>query len=254
VFGDARDGGARDHHGVDIFAARGTPAVAVSAGTVQRVEETSRGGKVVWVQDPRRNARIYYAHLDRQMVVRGQAVEIGDTIGFVGNTGNARTTPPHLHFGVYSRGPVDPAPFITQPRRRLPANTADLDLLGEWARTSAAAELRTTPDLERADSLAAALAPESPLRVLAGSGSLYRVRLPDGREGWVSARLTEPAERPLRSWVAEAPAVVRAWPAALAPVVEDVGPGTSLPVLGTLGGHLFVETPSGRRGWIGQDD
>jgi murein DD-endopeptidase MepM/ murein hydrolase activator NlpD/SH3-like domain-containing protein len=253
VFGDSRDGGARDHHGVDIFAKRGTPALAVSAGTVQRVEVTSLGGKVVWVQDAKRGARIYYAHLDSQLVSRGQALQIGDTVGFVGNTGNARTTPPHLHFGVYSRGPVDPAPFITPPHRRLPASTADLALLGGWARTNAAAELRTTPEAEAKDSLAWKLEAGAPFRILAGSGGSFRVRLPDGREGWVPARVAERAERPLRSWVASAEETVRATPDAVAPVVALVEAGTELPVLGAFGGYVLVETPGGRRGWVSQE-
>jgi murein DD-endopeptidase MepM/ murein hydrolase activator NlpD len=56
----------------------------------------------------------YYAHLDRQAVTPGQRVNAGDLVGWVGNTGNARTTPPHLHFGVYlaAAGAVDPLPFI----------------------------------------------------------------------------------------------------------------------------------------------
>ena len=104
VFGDARDGGRRNHHGVDIFAPRGTPVLASVAGVVSRANVTNLGGKVVWVRDERYGRNLYYAHLDSQHVARGQRVELGDTLGFVGNTGNARTTPPHLHYGIYVRG------------------------------------------------------------------------------------------------------------------------------------------------------
>jgi len=118
VFGVPRDGGRRSHHGVDIFARRGTPVVATSPGIVRGVRVTNLGGKVVWLRDPARNASMYYAHLDSQTVDNGDRVETGDTLGFVGNSGNAITTPPHLHFGIYRRGdgPVDPDPFIRRPR------------------------------------------------------------------------------------------------------------------------------------------
>ena len=49
------------------------------------------------------NLRLYYAHLDTQLVAPGQIVRAGDPIGTIGNTGNAITTPPHLHFGVFLR-------------------------------------------------------------------------------------------------------------------------------------------------------
>jgi hypothetical protein len=142
VFGAERDGGARSHDGVDIFAPRGTPVLAAAAGQAYRVGITGLGGKVVWVRDPVRNARLYYAHLDSQHVRNGDRIEIGDTLGFVGNTGNARTTPPHLHFGVYDRGPTDPAPFLWRDDPRPPRLTLSLeplgDLVGDNARVMAA--------------------------------------------------------------------------------------------------------------------
>ena len=55
-----------------------------------------------------------WVHLDEQLVEPGQWVEPGDVVGRVGNTGNARTTPPHLHFAIYAegQGPIDPDPFL----------------------------------------------------------------------------------------------------------------------------------------------
>ncbi|HLF12140.1 MAG TPA: M23 family metallopeptidase, partial [Gammaproteobacteria bacterium] len=104
-FGAERDGGARAHRGVDIFAPRGATAVAATDAWVVRVETTRVGGNVVWLQPLFGNMRLYYAHLDRQYVERGQFVLAGEPIGAVGNTGNAISTPPHLHFGVYVRKP-----------------------------------------------------------------------------------------------------------------------------------------------------
>jgi murein DD-endopeptidase MepM/ murein hydrolase activator NlpD len=117
-FGAERDGGRRAHRGVDIFAARGTPALAATDGWVTRVETTGRGGKVVWLQPLFGNMRVYYAHLDEQWVTPGEFVFAGQPLGAIGNTGNAVTTPPHLHFGVYVRRPGvrggarDPAEFL----------------------------------------------------------------------------------------------------------------------------------------------
>jgi murein DD-endopeptidase MepM/ murein hydrolase activator NlpD len=113
-FRDPRDGGRREHHGVDIFAPRGTPVLAAAPGVVSSVGTTGLGGNVVWVWDSRRRHSHYYAHLAEQAVSVGQRVNAGDVIGYVGNTGNARTTPPHLHFGIYALGdgPIDPYPFV----------------------------------------------------------------------------------------------------------------------------------------------
>jgi murein DD-endopeptidase MepM/ murein hydrolase activator NlpD len=117
-FGAERDGGRRSHRGVDIFAARGTPVLAATDGWVTRVETTRVGGNVIWMQPLFGNMRVYYAHLHEQWVKPGDFVLAGEPLGSVGNTGNAITTPPHLHFGVYVRQPGlrggarDPAEFL----------------------------------------------------------------------------------------------------------------------------------------------
>jgi murein DD-endopeptidase MepM/ murein hydrolase activator NlpD len=122
-FGAPRDGGRRAHHGVDIFAPRGTPVLAASDGVVWSVGTNRLGGNVVWIARPTRGERHYYAHLDQQLVRAGTFVHQGDVIGTVGNTGNARHTPPHLHFGIYAiGGPVDPLPYIAAITRARPAD------------------------------------------------------------------------------------------------------------------------------------
>ncbi|MGO1502288.1 MAG: M23 family metallopeptidase, partial [Marinobacter sp.] len=113
-FGASRDNGAREHHGVDIFAKRGTPVRAVIDGRV-RTGTGGIGGNHVWLSGGMpgiSSASYYYAHLDSFAIESGDAVKKGEILGYVGNTGNARTTPPHLHFGIYSGGPIDPAPFL----------------------------------------------------------------------------------------------------------------------------------------------
>lgn len=251
LFGVDRDGGRRSHDGVDIFARRGTPVLAASAGLVNRVNITNLGGKVVWVRDPVRNANIYYAHLDSQHVRNGERVELGDTLGFVGNTGNARTTPPHLHFGVYRRGegPVDPVPFLRPPPSDLAELTADVALLGAWVRLSNdGIRLRAAPGT-RAPVLRE-LERHTPLRVLGGSGEFYRVRLPDGSRGYVAARLTESADQPVASQVARGADAVLMQPVLDAPVVTTLAAGTEVPVLGRYGSYLYVRVPAGHTGWI----
>lgn len=111
---DPRDGGSRPHEGVDIFAARGTPVVAVTDGRVSSTGNRGLGGKQVWLRDGFFGKTMYYAHLDSIASSSGQKVKQGDTLGFVGNTGNAKTTAPHLHFGIYKgkTGAIDPFPFI----------------------------------------------------------------------------------------------------------------------------------------------
>jgi murein DD-endopeptidase MepM/ murein hydrolase activator NlpD len=118
-FGADRDGGRRAHHGVDIFAERRTPVRAAASGIVMSVGTNGLGGNIVWITRPMRGESHYYAHLDRQLVTAGTYVKEGDVIGLVGNTGNARGTAPHLHFGIYTAGgPVDPLPYISQHSRR----------------------------------------------------------------------------------------------------------------------------------------
>jgi murein DD-endopeptidase MepM/ murein hydrolase activator NlpD len=113
VFGDASfsdDYGAPRavtgwHHGNDIFAATGTPVLAVADGTLSRVGVNTLGGNRLWLTDEAGN-EFYYAHLSAYApaTVSGARVRAGQVIAFVGNTGQAITTPPHLHFEVHPGG------------------------------------------------------------------------------------------------------------------------------------------------------
>ena len=90
----------RFHDGVDVFAPRGTPVVASVAGTVRQVE-SSRSGRAVSLAGED-GVTYFGAHLDR-FGVSGRVAR-GDVIGFVGTSGNARGTPPHLHFEMRPNG------------------------------------------------------------------------------------------------------------------------------------------------------
>ena len=252
-FGDSREGGRRGHRGVDIFAPRGTPVLSATNGRVYRVETTRIGGKVVWVRDSDESQRVYYAHLDSQVVRDGMDVQRGTLLGFVGNTGNARTTPPHLHFSVYSRGAVrgavDPWYYLYQPSQTLPDASAPLEHLGEWTRTvNDGIRLRGGPS--RRAEVVAELEQSTPLRVLAASGSWYRVRLPNGKDGFVAARLTEAVVEPLRRQFIESASALFSSPSPVAPVMEDVEAGTEVAVLGSYEGFLYVQSPDGSTGWL----
>ena len=180
-FGAPRDGGARDHHGIDIFAPRGTPVIAITDGVV-RADETPRGGRVIWLRDGRVGRNLYYAHLHDWAVESGTAVRVGDVIGYVGNTGNARTTPPHLHFGIYDRGPSDPAPYLYRDDPVPPRVTAPLDLLGDWMRVARpSARLRPVHALATGD--LRPLPRDVEVRVVAARRGDYRVWLRDGTSG-----------------------------------------------------------------------
>lgn len=137
VWGDARDGGKRRHEGIDIFAPKLTPAVAAANGLITGVREGGIGGKTVWLRPEGKSFTLYYAHLDQQLVQEGQQVKKGDVVGLVGNTGNAATTSPHLHFGIYSwSGAVDPLPFVNKNVRTAPA-VADKKLTAQLKLTKA---------------------------------------------------------------------------------------------------------------------
>ncbi|KMM76837.1 peptidase [Xanthomonas sp. NCPPB 1128] len=117
TFGAPR-GRDRQHAGVDIFAKRGTPVVAATRGIVVAIAERGLGGRQVWVLGPARQ-RHYYAHLEAWApgLQVGDLVEPGDPLGAVGDSGNARGTPPHLHYGIYAEGGAyDPLPLLRAAR------------------------------------------------------------------------------------------------------------------------------------------
>jgi murein DD-endopeptidase MepM/ murein hydrolase activator NlpD len=108
------------HHGNDIFATTGTPVLAMADGTLSRVGINTLGGNRLWLTDEAGN-EFYYAHLSAYAPasISGARVRAGQVIAFVGNTGQAITTPPHLHFEVHPQGgdSVNPYPYLVAWRR-----------------------------------------------------------------------------------------------------------------------------------------
>ena len=116
TWGAARSQG-RSHEGIDIMAPRGTKVFSATDGLIADLRNNNLGGKVIWVMGPAGSWH-YYAHLDahKRGLNIGDSVKKGDIIGYVGNTGNARHTSPHLHYGIYlngkGRGAVNPFPYL----------------------------------------------------------------------------------------------------------------------------------------------
>jgi murein DD-endopeptidase MepM/ murein hydrolase activator NlpD len=99
---DAPRDHARRHEAIDILAPRGTPVLAVEAGTIEKLFTSALGGLTVYEFDPTRTYEYYYAHLDGYALHLRERdrVERGQVLGYVGTTGNAPKNTPHLHFGV----------------------------------------------------------------------------------------------------------------------------------------------------------
>lgn len=119
--------GSRTHEGQDIFAPKGTKVLSATNGYIYKIGENNLGGQTVSVISS--GGRIYYyAHLDSYApgIKVGDPVTTRSLLGFVGTTGNAQGTPPHLHFGVYTFGygnAINPLPLITDRTASAPVIT-----------------------------------------------------------------------------------------------------------------------------------
>ncbi|MXV15556.1 M23 family metallopeptidase [Hufsiella ginkgonis] len=197
-WGVERDAGARKHEGVDIFSSFRTPVIAAADGMVSHVTINNLGGKVVFMRPSEKRYTLYYAHLDSQLVGDGQLVKQGDTLGLMGNTGNAVNTPPHLHFGIYTNsGAVDPFPFIDPLIREPPAIGVPSSQLGKTARLNRKVTF-STPAAEMTQPQE--LPVNTLLRLEAASGNRYTVTLPDGRTGYVAGSAITPGTAAIRKY------------------------------------------------------
>jgi len=131
-FGFARMTGTPDEHwheGIDIFAPTGTPLYATERGVITRIGVGRLGGLKLWLRGES-GTDWYYAHLSafNDELREGDLVEAGDLVGYVGQTGNAVGTPPHLHMQMHPGGgrPVNPYPLLNM-RLELDAEAALAD-------------------------------------------------------------------------------------------------------------------------------
>lgn len=246
-FGEPRDGGRRRHEGVDIFAPRGTRVVAAADGWVVRVGKRGRGGKVVWMETLD-GLRLYYAHLSRRKVREGRKLRAGEVVGRVGSSGNAGRRSPHLHFGIYNDGAIDPLAFI-RPAKRAAKVTADRALLGGWARVNAdRISLHAGPMV--GSPLRGQAARYEAFRVDGASADWYRVRTPDG-PAYVASRRLESIAVPIRRLRLTSPVALFLEPAPTAVIVAEVEANASLEVLAEEEEYVLVRRATGERpAWI----
>lgn len=184
-WGASRAGGSRSHEGVDIFAPRGTAVVAIADGYVSSAGERGLGGKQVWLRTGLLGISLYHAHLDSIAVSSGRRVKVGDTLGFVGNTGNAKTTNPHLHFGIYTRnGAIDPLPFI----KMNDVPSMDAKVYETFGITKARQnQLRSGPNVSYGK--LATLPSKDTLQILGKSQQWFQVKFKDSLEGFMHQSL-----------------------------------------------------------------
>jgi murein DD-endopeptidase MepM/ murein hydrolase activator NlpD len=126
-FADARGGGTRTHQALDIMSPRGMPIHSAASGRVLKLFTSKDGGSMVYAADSSERWVLVYAHLERYApgLTDSTRHTRGQVIGFVGSTGNASPSAPHLHFALarsadvahWSRGkPIDPLPILVASR------------------------------------------------------------------------------------------------------------------------------------------
>jgi peptidoglycan LD-endopeptidase LytH len=248
-YGDPRDGGHRQHEGVDVFAPRGTPVLSVGSGRVARTGTNRLGGKVVWVTDSQRGYNYYYAHLDSQLVKPGWQVSKGDTLGLIGNTGNAVTTAPHLHFGIYAFGrrSIDPYVFFHRTEMPLIDSLHIRQYAGKWGKTtSRRTNFRAAPDMNAG--IYSSLPPDLPLKITGVTGKWLRVELPEGEKGFVHQSLVEQVLEPIEEINADG-MVVRIRPDSSTPALTVAGKKNTVYVYAKYDSFLLIGV-NNSYGWI----
>ncbi len=234
-WGADRDGGKRGLEGIDIFAPKRTPAIAAADGYITGVRDGGIGGKTVWLRPANKNYTLYYAHLDEQLVQEGQVVKQGQTIGLVGNTGNAKYTPPHLHFGIYGYGgAVDPYPFVNKQVKTAPVlaekkPSAFLRLLKDYKESNAAKNTLLIP--------------------VAVNSKGYISELPDGRMIQTSFAMVQTATNPLKKTKSIAVASLYNAPSKEAAANTTIPTGAPVSVLGYFNEYAFVRSGDSQ-GWV----
>ena len=246
-YGDVREGGARKHEGVDIFAPKGTPVLAPADGNITRVGETKLGGKVIWMVDDKRRHSYYFAHLDSQLAGLGK-IEQGDTLGTVGNTGNARLTPAHLHFGIYQSGSKDPLHYIKGIEQALKETQEDTSVRNQDFKVASKnavvlngpnAGNKVKYNLERNDYV----------KVIGYNAQWFRVQMPDKKEGYVPRKLIAPAERGKIITTKSSLSLMTEASYEAVPV-REIGKDEKIELLAEYGAFKYVRDGKGKLGWV----
>lgn len=246
VWGDSRDANARSHEGIDILAGKYTPVVACADGTITSVREGGLGGKVVFMRPGGSSYNFYYAHLDTQLVQPGQRVFTGDRLGLIGNTGNARFTAAHLHFGIYGDGgAVDPLPFLNLNRPIEKTVKADTSYLAKYVRTKSKAILFAQPSANASQKLT--LENDLILKVIAATDDFYKVELTDSSIGFIKSSFVN--RQPLRKATLSQATVLLDRPGDHAAAKKLLSKGAGITVLGMHNSFYYVKYDE-VNGWV----
>jgi murein DD-endopeptidase MepM/ murein hydrolase activator NlpD len=127
-FAERRGGGTRQHDALDIMAPRRAPVKSATKGRVLKLFTSAAGGLMIYAADSSERFVVMYAHLDGYApgLHDGAPLARGEVIGYVGSTGNALASAPHLHFAIarsadvkrWSKGkPIDPLPVLVAGKR-----------------------------------------------------------------------------------------------------------------------------------------
>jgi hypothetical protein len=176
-------------------------------------------------------------------------VTAGDVVGYVGNTGNARTTAPHLHFGLYDRGAIDPSPFLRMDEETPDPATGSPDALGTLVRVSGARVTLRTGAHGDADTVRQ-LEPGTLARVSGLVASSLRLSLPDRTMGYVPRQSVVPGGAATARILLATGAALLESPNDRAPVVHSVAAPTRMDLLGVFDGFEYVRMDERVSGWI----
>lgn len=246
-YGNTRDAGKRSHEGIDIFAAKGTPVIAPTDGIVYSTGTNNLGGKVVWLYDLQRGQTYYFAHLDSQWVSTSMKLKQGDTLGQVGNTGNARNTAAHLHFGIYRNGSLDPLHYV-QTTSSVSSMTIDTTMHASVYKVSVKeGALHSGPDIK--SNILYKYPKDTYVRQVAKSKNWRRVVFPDGQQGYVSSNDISPASKGKR-WVLKNNDTLWTTASIQALPIKNVHADEVLEILAQYKGFNYVKTSQNIYGWI----
>ncbi len=249
LFGVGRDNGERKHEGIDIFAPVHSPAVASANGVVTRVNENALGGKVIFMRPDNAFYNLYYAHLDSQIAVEGQQVKTGDIIGLTGNTGNARFTASHLHFGIYTNsGAIDPLYFVKADYKESAKLSVPLNNLNTWMRSGK--NVKFYYDQHTTGTNFVMLEESTLIRPEAGTGILYRVILPDGKKGFIIGSTITSAMKPLKRLTVKKSQPLLSIPASTGIQKKVLAPGEKISVLAAFNDFYFISDNENTEGWV----
>lgn len=251
-WGDGRDNGGRKHEGIDIVAPKYSPAVASANGVVTRVNENELGGKVIFMRPDNAYYSLYYAHLDSQIAVEGQHVKTGDVLGLTGNTGNAKFTVSHLHFGIYTNtGAIDPLYFVKNDYKQPAKLFVPLSNLNTWMRSGKNSKLYL--DQTSGNSNFFVLDDNTLLRPEAATGNLYRVILPDGKKGFIEGNAITSLIKPLKRFTIKNAQPLLSKPDNGGLHKKMLVAGDKINILAAFKDFYFVSDKENMEGWISKN-